>query len=432
MAAAGHGVRLGLLFGALTAAASRLPAEAPGPNVTLGTGGLALPLVGFGCAGRLGVAELREAIGAGYRLFDTAQAAEWYDEGALGEALAATGVRAFVTTKVHPRDFGARATAAAVARSLARLRAPAVDLLLLHYAQCWGSLCEGAPPPEGDWRAAWRALEVAHAAGSARALGVSNFGVAELDALWAMARVKPAVLQAHMDPFAQNRALRAWCAQHGVVFQAYSTLGTQHRVSSGNPVLGSAALAAIARARGRSVAQVVLRWALDRGVAVLPRSSDPARMRANLRLFDFALSEGERRVVDDLDGTDPDAHARGGGGGDGRGENGGLEVVFVNGVRDGFARASADASGGSGAALALAFHPEGAAGPGEPVWALGVGESLRLQSAEGHAFSAARASDPATTIWRWVVPPAGAEDGGAAREVRVVVTAQDEAAKQEL
>ncbi|KAJ1635661.1 NADP-dependent oxidoreductase domain-containing protein, partial [Pavlovales sp. CCMP2436] len=285
------------LLGALRTA-SEPRGEPSGPPATDLLSGAQMPLLGFGCAGRLGAGTLREAARLGYTLFDTAQAHEWYDEAALGEALAG-GPRVFVTTKVHPRDFGAESTAAALERSLARLRVGVIDLVMLHYPNCWGQLCAGSPPPEGDWRAAWRALERGVAEGKVLSLGVSNFGVAELAQLWGNARVKPAVVQSWMDPFSQNREVRAWCEKKGVVFQAYSTLGTQHRTGA-NPVLSSALLARIAADNGRSVAQVVLRWALSRGAAVLPRSSNPARMRENLHLFDFELSPAELAQIDSL------------------------------------------------------------------------------------------------------------------------------------
>ncbi|KAG8468194.1 hypothetical protein KFE25_013277 [Diacronema lutheri] len=377
------------------AGAAALPAEPPGPNVTLLTGAR-MPLVGFGCAGRLGAAVLREAYAAGYRLFDTAQAAEWYDEGALGEALAgANGV--FVTTKVHPRDFGLAATAASIDRSLAALRVRSIDLVMLHYPRCWGELCAGARAPEGDWRDAWRALEAARVAGKVRALGASNFAPHELDELWAHASTaadRPAVVQAFMDPLVQSGALRAWCAERGVVFQAYSTLGTQHALAAGarNPVLGSAALARIARARGRSVAQVVLRWAVQRGAAVIPRSADADRMRANLRLFDFALDDVELAAIDALDGADARVLAR-----TPRAADAPRDVAFANGLD-----------------RPVLLRWDGGAGP---AWTLPARGTLRLQSYASHAFWAAAAAAPAEAIWRWTVPAPGeaatgdAEDG---------------------
>lgn len=379
----------------LAAAVFGLPSEPPGPNVTLLTGAQ-MPLVGFGCAGRLGAPTLREAANAGYRLFDTAQAPEWYDERALGEALAG-GPRAFLTTKVHPRDFGPSSTAAAVERSLRNLRVDTLDLVMLHYPACWGQLCAGAPPPEGDWRSAWRALEAAQAAGKVRALGVSNFGLSELDELWAFAAggaARPSVVQSMMDPFRQNTRVRQWCTARGVVFQAYSTLGTQHALGAGragqsNPVLGSALLQRIGHVHGRSVAQVALRWAIQSGAGVLPRSADGVRMRSNLRLFDFELTAAELAAIATLDGTDPHTAERAP-----RPADAPLQLRFVNSLDQRLVLRWGDAS--------------------EPTWTLEPRAVLQLQSYAGHTFSAAAAEEPAKPLWRWTVPtPDDAAVGGA-------------------
>ena len=110
-----------------------------------------------------------------------------------------------------------------------------------------------------------------------------------------------------MDPLHQERALRRLCAAHGVQFQAYSSLGTQHagRTGGANPVLKHPAVAALAEEAGRAPAQVVLRWALQRGAAVIPRSTKPRHIAANRALHDFSLTEAQLRAVDALDGQDP-------------------------------------------------------------------------------------------------------------------------------
>lgn len=298
--------------------------------------GLAMPSIGYGCAGVRRVATLVDAISAGYRLFDTAQATEWYSETTLGAALAAVpradAAQVFVTTKVHPRDFGAAQTAAVIASSLRRLRLRAIDLVLLHYPRCTPELCDAAAAARAgaaqslEWPEAWRALELAHDAGRVRAIGVSNFNTSSLDALWAHARVRPAVVQNWMEPFNANRQLREWCVEHRVTFQAYATLGTMHMTdmrihklmhrihpsawlssTRKNPVLRSATLAAISHERGRTVAQIALRWALQHGALVIPHSSNSQRLRENLRLFDFALTQAEMARIDALDGRRGDA-----------------------------------------------------------------------------------------------------------------------------
>ena len=251
-----------------------------------------MPRVGFGTAG-LGEGTgdaVHAALAAGYRLLDSAQAREWYREDLVGAAIAASGVpRAalFLTTKVHPRHLGRDATAARLAHSLRELGTSYLDLLLLHYPECWGDLCGGVAPA-GTWRDSWRALEAMHAAGQVRALGVSNFDARQLAELLEWAAVPPAVVQAHADPLSQNRELRRVCAERGVVFQAYSSLGTQWwgmGYTRGNPVLTAPAVTAAAAAHGVAPAQAVLRWALDSDMA---RSPPPLQLVLLLR----ALTRG--------------------------------------------------------------------------------------------------------------------------------------------
>ncbi len=190
-------------------AAAADAADAADAYVTLRGGGR-MPRVGFGTAG-LGdgtATAVRAALAAGYTLLDSAQAREWYREDLVGQALRDAPVprhALFITSKIHPRHLGFDASAARLASSLAELQTDYLDLLLLHYPECWGDLCGGVAPA-GTWRESWRALEAMHAAGSVRALGVSNFDAAQLRQLLAWARVPPAVVQAHSDPFAQARA----------------------------------------------------------------------------------------------------------------------------------------------------------------------------------------------------------------------------------
>ncbi len=283
-----------------------------GTTVTL-SNGVAFPMVGFGCAGRVARGPLIDAMKVGYELFDTAQAEEWYLEEELGAALNATGVprkSLFITSKMHPRDHGDRRARDAVETSLRRLGTNYLDAFLLHYPRCWVGLagCGGTDTkPHGTWRESWRALEALYDRGLIRALGVSNFAPAELHELLDFARVPPHIVQSWMDPLHAEKPLRALCQRHRVQFQAYSTLGTQHaaRTPGINPVLLHPTLAEIARTVGRDTAQVALRWALQNGAAVIPRSRRRARMAANLNLFDFTLSDEQMRAIDALDGTDP-------------------------------------------------------------------------------------------------------------------------------
>ena len=269
--------------------------------------GVEMPMVGFGCAGYVRRDELVHALDAGYRMFDTAQAHEWYLEEEVGEAIRMSGVNRrelFLTSKLHPRDLGERSTLDAFPNSLRRLNTTYLDAFLLHYPRCFGTLC--AKQPQGTWKDSWRALEQLYDAGKVRAIGVSNFAPQELEELLAHSVVKPHLVQSWMDPLHQERPLRALCQRHGLRFQAYSTLGTQHRTPF-NPVLKHPLLVAIGKELGKSSAQVALRWALQHGVAVIPRSRNPHRMRANLQLDDWQLTPHQMQTIDGLDGSDPSA-----------------------------------------------------------------------------------------------------------------------------
>jgi diketogulonate reductase-like aldo/keto reductase len=276
----------------------------------LNTGAL-MPLVGFGTAG-LGEATERAvlwALEAGYRSIDSAQAREWYREDLVGSAVAKSGVpreALFLTSKLHPRHLGYDATLTQFQASLDDLRVEYVDLFLLHYPRCWGSLCEGNP--EGTWQDSWRALEALHADGKARAIGVSNFDEADLTTLARFATVEPAVVQRNSDVFSADLGARVLCTARGWQYEAYSSLGSQwlmkgHRT---NPVLRAPAVVALAERRGVSPAAVVLRWALDKGQVVIPRSSNRERIAENLRVLEMPrLTESEMDELDKLDGHPP-------------------------------------------------------------------------------------------------------------------------------
>ncbi len=206
----------------------------------------------------------------------------------------------FLTSKIHPRHLGYAATAARIAYSLHDLQTTFLDLILLHYPVCWGQLCEGQTP-SGDWRDSWRALEDAHRLGSVRALGISNVDAPMLQELLTFARIPPVVVQAHSDPLHPNTALQVLCAHHGIVFQGYSTLGSQHTMYPSNPVLTAPPIVRAAQTHQVSTAQVVLRWALQHGQCVIPRSHDITHMIENMQLDGFALAPDELLTIDALD-----------------------------------------------------------------------------------------------------------------------------------
>jgi 2,5-diketo-D-gluconate reductase A len=229
------------------------------------------------------------ALETGYRLIDTAQA--YGNEASVGRAIRSSGVprgEIFLTTKFHP---GRRDPHAEMEKSLERLGTEYVDLYLVHW-------------PQGGPTVAWSGMEAAHAAGLAKGIGVSNFSADELAEVSKASEVAPMANQFQYSPFLDRRALVDACVEADVVPQGYSPLGTgQH--------LGDPVVARIAAATGRTPAQVLIRWSLQRGVSVIPKSSTPTRIEENFGALDFELDEESMAALDALDTTNhtPDAKA---------------------------------------------------------------------------------------------------------------------------
>jgi 2,5-diketo-D-gluconate reductase A len=224
---------------------------------------------------------VRWALEAGYRHIDTAQA--YGNEACVGRVLRDSGVPredVFITTKFFPRHSD---PAAEAARSVERLGVEQIDLYIIHWPQ-------GGP----TW--AWPGMERAREQGYARSIGVSNFSLAELDELLAVASTRPVVDQVQFSPFEYRRALLEGCRQRDVAVEAYSPLGTGRH-------LGDAEVARIAERLGRTPAQVLIRWSLQRGTIVLPKSVHRERIEANARVFDFELSDEDMAALDRLDQT---------------------------------------------------------------------------------------------------------------------------------
>ena len=231
---------------------------------------------------------MRWALEAGYRHIDTAQA--YGNEESVGRGLRASGVprdQIFITTKFYPAHED---PAAEAARSLERLGVDQVDLYIIHWPQ-------GGP----TW--AWPGMERAKELGYARSIGVSNFSVQELDALRAIARVAPVVNQVQFSPFEYRRALLDACRERKIAVEAYSPLGTGRH-------LGDAEVARIAQRHGRTPAQVLLRWCVQRDTIVLAKSTHRERIEENGQIFDFELSEEDMRALDALDHTHGTDRAR--------------------------------------------------------------------------------------------------------------------------
>jgi diketogulonate reductase-like aldo/keto reductase len=251
-----------------------------------------IPLLGLGVwqvpNGRQCENAVRWALELGYRHIDTAQA--YGNEESVGRALRDSGVpreQVFITTKFFPRRRDPEAEAR---RSLERLGLEHVDLYIIHW-----------PGRGPTW--AWPAMEAAHAAGYARSIGVSNFSVQELEQVMAIATTPPVVNQVQFSPFEARRRLLEACEARGVALEAYSPLGTGRH-------LGDPAVLEVASRVGRTPAQVLLRWCLQRGTVVIPKSTHRERIEENGRIFDFELSDEEMAALDRLDRTGETDQAR--------------------------------------------------------------------------------------------------------------------------
>jgi diketogulonate reductase-like aldo/keto reductase len=224
---------------------------------------------------------VRWALELGYRHIDTAQA--YGNEESVGRALRDSGVPrgdVFITTKFYPAH---KDPAAEAQRSLDRLGIEQVDLYIIHWPQ-------GGP----TW--AWPGMEQARERGYARSIGVSNFSVAELEAVIAVASIRPVVNQAQLSPFEYRRRLLDVCTQHDVAVVAYSSLGTGRH-------LLDRVVERIAESIGRTPAQVLLRWCLQRNALVIPKSTHRERIEENAQIFDFVLSDEQMAALDALDQT---------------------------------------------------------------------------------------------------------------------------------
>jgi diketogulonate reductase-like aldo/keto reductase len=244
-----------------------------------------LPLLGLGVwqvpNGPECVSAVRSALELGYRHLDTAQA--YGNEESVGQGLRESGVpreEVFLTTKFFPRR---RDPAVEIEGSLKRLGVDHVDLYIVHWPQ-------GGP----TW--AWPGMERAREAGHARSIGVSNFGAGDLTQLLDVATQRPVVNQVQFNPYAYRKALLDACLRHGIALEAYSPLGTGRH-------LGSDTVGQIAQRHGRTPAQVLLRWCIQREIPVIPKSTHRDRIAENAQVFDFELTDDDVARLDALDRT---------------------------------------------------------------------------------------------------------------------------------
>ncbi len=255
-------------------------------TVTL-SGGVEIPALGLGVfrsgRGQATRDAVSWALAHGYRHIDTARV--YGNEKDVGAALQQSPVsrdEVFVTTKLWNDDHGYDQTLRAFDKSAAALGIDVVDLYLMHW------------PVEGKRLDSWRAMEKLLADGRVRAIGVSNFVVRHLEELLAHASVKPAINQIELHPFCQQRDTVAWCRDHDVAVEAYSPLTKGKR-------LDDARLVALATVTGKTPAQVLIRWSLQRGFVCIPKSAHPARIEANADVFDFVLTDEQMAQLDALD-----------------------------------------------------------------------------------------------------------------------------------
>ena len=249
--------------------------------------GVEMPVLGFG------VYQVEEtvceqcvcdAIAAGYRSIDTASA--YLNERAVGRAIRRSGVpreELFITTKLWVQDAGYESTKRAFAKSLERLQLDYLDLYLIHQ-------------PFGDVYGSWRAMEELYREGAVRAIGVSNFQPDRLVDLILHNEVVPAVNQVETHPFCQQTEAAAVMASEGVQIESWAPFAEGR-----NNLFGNGTLVSLAAKYRKSVAQVVLRWLIQRGVVVIPKSVRPEHMAENIAVFDFHLAPEDMDLIATLD-----------------------------------------------------------------------------------------------------------------------------------
>lgn len=257
-------------------------------NRILLNNGTYMPLIGYGVFRMTNDTECEEAVlqalKTGYRLIDTAAAYE--NEQAVGRAIKRSGIpreELFITTKLWITDTCYEKTRAAFLRSLERLDLDYVDLYLIHQ-------------PYHDYYGAWKAMEELYAEGKVKAIGVDNFTQDKLADFLFFNKVKPAVNMVECNAFYQRKEDLAYLKEQNIQMQAWSPLAA----GAGN-VFSNECLQKIAEMHHKSVAQIVLRWLVQRGIVPVVKSADPIRMKENITIFDFELTEEEMKQISVLD-----------------------------------------------------------------------------------------------------------------------------------
>ena len=225
-----------------------------------------------------------DALKVGYRHIDTAQS--YFNEEEVGNAIVNSGIpreEIFITTKVWVEHYGYEQTKKSVYSSMQKLKVDYIDLVLLHQ-------------PFGDYYGAWRALEDMYAEGKIRAIGVSNFYPDRMVDICSFSRIKPMVNQVETHPHNQQTEAQKWMEKYGVQIEAWAPFGEGR-----GGLFTNETIAKIAEKYNKSVAQVILRWELQRGIVIIPKSVHIERMKENLDVFDFELSDGDMKIMASLD-----------------------------------------------------------------------------------------------------------------------------------
>ncbi len=271
------------------------------PDITLNNG-VTIPQLGFGVF-QIPPDQTKDAtalaLEVGYRHIDTAEM--YGNEAGVGEAVRASGIdraEIFVTSKLNNGAHGHDDALAAFAETLSTLDIGYVDLFLVHWPL----------PTVSDYVETWKAMEEIYASGKARAVGVSNFQTTHLNRLAAECTVVPAVNQIEVHPYLTNETVRAYGAEHGIATEAWSPIAQ-------GGVLDDPAIVTIAERVGRTPAQVTLRWHVQRGDIIFPKSVTESRVRENFALFDFELTDADIASIsalnkDERTGPDPDVFDR--------------------------------------------------------------------------------------------------------------------------
>ncbi len=254
--------------------------------VTLANG-VQMPILGYGVY-QVTKDECKQcvldALKAGYRSIDTAQS--YFNEEEVGEALKESGIpreEIFLTTKVWIEHYGYEAAKTSVMESMRKLQTEYLDLVLLHQ-------------PFGDAYGAWSALEDLYEEGKIRAIGISNFYVDRMVEFASFNRIKPMVTQMETHIFNQQKQLKEYADKYGIQLEAWAPFGEGRKGTFDNETVK-----VIADAHGKTTAQVMLRWAIQRGVVVIPKSTHYERMVENFNVFDFVLSDEEMNTISELD-----------------------------------------------------------------------------------------------------------------------------------